>query len=116
MGHTDKHVWVEAESSRIGRIHVPPALWSVMDNAPQLAVSLPLSERVRHTISSYPYWVDNPDHLKDQLRKIKKHHGQAKLDFWCSLVDDGDWPALVRELLVNHYDYAYRHGASEAVK
>jgi tRNA 2-selenouridine synthase len=46
-------VVIEAESSKIGQLMVPPALWSAMDGAPRIVLSAPAEARARYLARTY---------------------------------------------------------------
>jgi tRNA 2-selenouridine synthase len=105
-----KPVWVEAESAKVGQLHLPPALWQGLTQADCIEVQLPLEERVKGLIAHYPHWIAHPQALKEKLLPLKARYGQARLQRWFELIDAQDWPQFVRELLLQHYDPTYQHG------
>jgi tRNA 2-selenouridine synthase len=105
-----KPVWVEAESAKVGQLHLPPALWQALTQADCIEVQLPLEERVKGLIAHYPHWIVHPQALKEKLLPLKARYGQARLQRWFELIDAQDWPQFVRELLLQHYDPTYQHG------
>ena len=109
---TDKVVYVEAESSRVGEVQLPPMLWKSMNEAPRVEVRLPMSVRVGRILKDYDYWIKNPEELKHMLLKLKSRHGGATLEAWFGLIDEGQWPAFVERLLLEHYDSSYEQQAS----
>jgi tRNA 2-selenouridine synthase len=82
-------VWIEAESSKVGDLAVPCALWKSMCAAPRLFVTLPLEARVARILDDYSYWVENPKKLKVVLERLRRRHGTQTLDRWNSLIDAG---------------------------
>ena len=46
-------VVVEAESSRIGRLTLPPAIWRAMGAAPRITLEAPVPERARYLVETY---------------------------------------------------------------
>jgi tRNA 2-selenouridine synthase len=101
-------VFVEAESRKIGQLQVPGALLERMRGSPCVRVEAPVAERVRFLTSEYRHFLEAPGRLKEQLACLRGLHGSEVLDGWMKQVDEGDWPGLVTELLVKHYDPAYR--------
>ncbi len=83
-----RRVWVEAESSRVGEVQVPAALWKAMKAAPRLEVTLPLPARVQRILADYSYWVGNPSELKQALGRFRSKYGQ-RVDGWYTLIDAG---------------------------
>ncbi|MEN9224099.1 MAG: tRNA 2-selenouridine(34) synthase MnmH [Thermostichus sp. HHBFW_bins_43] len=103
-------VWVEAESAKVGQLHLPPALWQALTASDCVEVHLPLAERVAGLIARYPHWIEHPQELKRKLLPLKPRYGQARLQRWFELIDSKNWPLFVQELLEQHYDPTYRHG------
>ena len=103
-------VWLEAESNKIGNLHIPTALWSKMKQSPRVHLRVPMAERVRHTLATYQYWMakENQIELVDEvLAKLAAQQGRAWGDRMRHLVEMKKWKELVERLLVDHYDVLY---------
>ena len=98
---------VEAESSKIGRIILPPALWSAMKDAPMIEVTAPLDARARYLAEAYESVLADGPALKGKLAPLHVHRGRALIEHWNSLIDADDRVALCRSLAEDHYDRAY---------
>ncbi|MDX5361705.1 MAG: tRNA 2-selenouridine(34) synthase MnmH [Alphaproteobacteria bacterium] len=101
-------IWVESESSKVGNLTVPPAVWAAMQAAPVVEIAAPLAARVAHILDDYAYFLDMPDRVAETLAPLTAMHGHETLDRWRALIAARQWPALVEALLVEHYDPAYR--------
>ena len=101
-------VWVESESNKIGNLYCPEALWRRMKDAPVVEVTAPLDARVAYLLRDYPHFQADPAALKRRLDHLVARHGHATVDHWHALIDAGDWPAFVADLLTRHYDPSYR--------
>ncbi|XP_076462591.1 tRNA 2-selenouridine synthase-like [Babylonia areolata] len=101
-------VFMESESSRVGRVNVPPALFRAMQEADRVEVCLPLEQRVKHILQEYPHWTEDVSALRDILLPLRKVRGQAMLDAWFRLAEEEQWEEFVEQLLVQHYDLTYR--------
>lgn len=101
-------VWVEAESKKIGDIHLPAALHEKMRASKAVAIMAPLSERVSYTIKQYPHFIADPESLKGLLSNLKELHSKETIALWMSLIDTKRWDALVASLLSVHYDPRYQ--------
>lgn len=102
-----KPVWVESESNKIGRVHLPPALWQQMKQASCVEVQLPLSSRVQFLLQEYPHLVTHPDVLKAKLQLLKFRYGREKINQWYQLIDTKQWEKFVQDVLQSHYDPTY---------
>ena len=100
-------VFVEAESSKIGEIIVPPSLWKEMIAAPRYEVKAPLAARATHLVRSYPDMVADADKLEAVLAKLVRYHGHETVDAWRALAAAGDYARLAAELVTAHYDPKY---------
>ena len=100
-------VWVEAESNRIGTVHVPPALWARMRAAAGVEVRMPTAGRVAHLMSEYAHLVADPGLLKDKLRLLAGRHGPRQPQAWADQIDRGEFEAFVASVLEHHYDPGY---------
>ncbi|PIE08693.1 MAG: tRNA 2-selenouridine(34) synthase MnmH [Rhodobacterales bacterium] len=100
-------VFVEAESSKIGRIVVPPSLWKAMVAAPRFEVTAPLDVRAAHLVRSYPDMVSDPVKLDAVLDKLTRYHGHARVAAWRGLAAEGAYAQMAAELVTEHYDKKY---------
>lgn len=101
---------VEAESSRIGDLMVPPALWARMLAAPRIEVTAQRGERARYLVRAYGDIVANHDLIEAVLARLPVHPSQKRLEGWRGLLAAGDYAALAEALMELHYDPAYLRG------
>jgi len=100
-------VFVEAESKRIGVLHVPDALIARMRESPTLRLEASVAIRTRLLIDEYQHLIDDAPRLLDRLDCLRGLHPASTLEHWRALVEAGDWPLFVSTLLQQHYDSAY---------
>lgn len=114
MEHFDpsQPVWVEAESSKIGRVYLPKSLWEQIKQAHCLEVQVPLKARIQWLLQEYPHFTTYPDVLKVKLQYLKSRYGLAKINEWSHLINTGQWECLVSDLLLYHYDPTYTQSMS----
>jgi len=105
-------VFVEAESSKIGLITLPPALTKAMHASACLLLETPLEARVAGLLEDYRHYVDNPEVFIEHLQPLYRFHGAKRMDHWGSLIRAGDFDTMVGELLTLHYDPSYFRAAS----
>lgn len=98
---------VEAESSKIGQIIIPPTLWGAMQTAPRITITAPLAARAAFLQTAYADLSENRDKLRDRLQPLRHVRGHALVDEWEALLDAGDGPGLASRLMADHYDPAY---------
>lgn len=104
----NRPVYVEAESRKIGNLHVPEALIRQIRAGDCLNIEATLDARVDFLLRDYAYFFDLPDLLNGRLEALHALVAGETLKRWKGYVSVADWPALVRELLELHYDPLYR--------
>lgn len=102
---------VEAESSRIGVLSVPPALWTAMQKGARITLKAQVAARTRHILENYADIAANKAALDRALTRLPSHHSRAVIARWREMANSGDVAALVEELMLDHYDPAYDRGA-----
>ncbi|WP_316015574.1 tRNA 2-selenouridine(34) synthase MnmH [Roseobacter sp. HKCCA0434] len=100
-------VLVEAESSKIGRLLLPPALWKAMCAAPRIEITAPLDARAAYLTRAYADIVDDTDRLADIIERLRDLHPAERRERWHALAAEGAVTALARDLMESHYDAAY---------
>jgi tRNA 2-selenouridine synthase len=100
-------VLVEAESSKIGEVNLPPALWKGMKAAPVIEITAPLEERARYLARAYAPILEDGEGLKRKLAVLRQFRGHEVVDGWNALIDSDARIALCRSLAEHHYDPAY---------
>ncbi|MFP7672546.1 tRNA 2-selenouridine(34) synthase MnmH [Marivita sp. S0852] len=100
-------VLVEAESSKIGDLLIPPSLWSAMKHAPWVEIVAPLEARTEYLMRAYDDILSDSDRLRRKLAPLKAHRGEALVSEWIRLSAAGDTRKLTRSLMEDHYDLAY---------
>ena len=100
-------IWLEAESSRIGDIYLPAALWAKMRAAVGIELRMPREARVSHLLGEYAHLTEDPAELTRKLQSLTPRYGHRQFEAWCRSVEAGDWGALAESLLAIHYDPAY---------
>ena len=100
-------VFVESESRTVGRLRVPEPLLERMRAAPCIRLEMPLPARVDLLMADYDHLVRNPSHLAERLQTLREARGAAVVDRWLCTLAAGNLPAVVEELLSDHYDPIY---------
>jgi len=106
-------VLVEAESSKIGRINLPPALWSAMIAAPRIEISAPMAARAAHIAQDYRAQLDDTEGFIAKLQPLRQFRGHAAVDRWADMLRAGDRIGLVTALMQDHYDPTYAKSRAE---
>ncbi len=104
---SSRPVVVEAESSKVGSLILPPSLWTALRNAPRIRINAPIEARTAYLVTAYDDILSDADRLRDRLSPLRFHRGHEIVDGWLALIDAGDKQALTRALMEQHYDPAY---------
>jgi len=115
---SNKVIWVENESAKVGKIAVPNRIWKKMCQSPRIHIEADLEDRVKHTMKDYSYFCDgsDEDNLVMLLEKLEKHAGKKKSQEWIDLVRGGKFQDLTRELIVDYYDKNYKTPRGQALQ
>ncbi len=100
-------VVVEAESSKVGELNVPPMLWKAMLAAPRIELAAPFMARARYLTEAYSDIIADPERLEQVLTHLPVHHGREQLESWRAQARGHDYIALAGDLIARHYDPAY---------
>jgi tRNA 2-selenouridine synthase len=104
-------VFAEAESSRIGDLSVPPALWAAMRAAPRVRLEAEMGWRVRHILEHYGDIGADRAALAQAIGRLPSHLSKALKGEWLALAARGELQPLVEGLMRAHYDPAYARAA-----
>jgi tRNA 2-selenouridine synthase len=100
-------VWLEAESKKIGNLHLPEALYEAMRKTTPLHVSAPMAERVKLWREDYAHFVQDPVGMVRMLAPLKPLVGGAELALWLQLAESRDVDRLFERVMTAHYDPCY---------
>lgn len=106
-------MWVEAESNKIGNLHLPMDLWHAMKAAYGVELRVPTAVRTRLLLTDYRHFTERPDDLKALLLQLRYRLGTAVVSEWCGDIDAGRWERFVSNVLEQHYDLAYERSFRE---
>lgn len=105
-------VLVEAESKRIGALHLPPQLWQAMRAAPAITLTAPIDARAAYLARNYADVIADNTALRAGLTTLRQLRGGDAFARWTRLLNAGDHQALARALIQDHYDAAYAKAAT----
>ncbi len=100
-------ILVEAESSKVGALNMPPMLWKAMHAASRIELIAPPAARALYLTRAYGDIIADPVALDDTLARLPIHHGKARLDEWREMAGRSDFVGLAAGLIEHHYDPAY---------
>lgn len=109
----DGYALAEGESKRIGRLVLPPRVYSGLQLETTLWLNASLDHRVQVTLQDYPALDNLKAAFIPPIRALRPRLGGEAVERLLELLDAGAWEALVRELMVLYYDPLYNHTKPE---
>ncbi|MBX2972949.1 MAG: tRNA 2-selenouridine(34) synthase MnmH [Flavobacteriales bacterium] len=103
-------IWVEDESTMIGRVNIPQAFFANMRSARLYFVEMPVEERADRTVKDYGSFPT--EQLAEAIRRIAKRMGPQHCKAALEALAEGDL-RQVALITLRYYDKAYLHGASQ---
>lgn len=100
-------VVVEAESSKVGALQVPPSVWAAMCAAPRIEVAAPLSARARYLARAYADLTADAARLHETLSRLVPLQGHERVRDWQRMAAEGRNEDLAAGLMAAHYDPRY---------
>lgn len=101
-------VLVESESKKVGGVHIPDALMEKIRNGNCIELRSSTQTRVSWLIREYHHFLSDTVNFKSKLALLTTHYGKGQIAQWNEAIDAGQFPELVEELLVKHYDPSYQ--------
>ena len=103
----DRPIFVESESSKIGEIHLPKALFQNLITSQVIALSCDRTKRAQYLVEKYWHLTVSPEETLDLIRRLEFRHSKNQIAHWVELIEDQRWTELAHSLLEIHYDPAY---------
>ncbi|WP_347265629.1 tRNA 2-selenouridine(34) synthase MnmH [Paracoccus sp. (in: a-proteobacteria)] len=98
---------LESESSRIGDLNLPRAVWQAITGARRLHLAVPLAERATYTARAYDDACADPGRVAELLHLLRPLHPAERIADWLALAGRRDWASLAEGLMRDHYDPRY---------
>ena len=102
-----KNIYIEAESSKIGNIHIPKTIWAKMIISPRIEIEADLELRSSFLLKDYRYMCENPELIKPIIYGLKNRLSKKLINDWLELITKKLWLDLTKSFLENHYDPSY---------
>ena len=102
-----KKIYLEAESSKIGNLHIPQPLWKKMLVSKKINIETTLESRVNFLLNDYKYAQLDNNFFRPLIVGLKRRLPKKIIDNWKKLIKNKDWKQLTESLLKDHYDPAY---------
>ena len=104
---TDEPIFVEAESNKIGNLHIPKELWKLMKSSPQIELSATIEQRAQFLIKEYSEITTDLVLLEKQITSLSTIVGHKVIESWLKLAKNKDFIELAKQLMEKHYDPRY---------
>jgi len=102
-----RNVYIEAESSKIGNIHIPKTIWAKMIVSPRIEIKADIELRSSFLLNDYKYMCENPELIKPIIYGLKNRLSKKLINDWMELITKKLWLDLTKSFLENHYDPSY---------
>ena len=102
-----KTIWLEDESQRIGRLHIPHILWNTMRAKPVYFVDIPFHERLIYIEKEYG--ICDKEQLQESIERIQKRLGPLETKTAIAHLQK-DEIAECFGILLLYYDKHYKKG------
>lgn len=107
---TQQAVWLEDESSRIGCVQIPKALYAQMRSNRLYFVDVPKEERAKLLVTEYAAF--DPNHLAKAIKGIAKRLGGQNTKAALEALEAKDY-FRVAMITLQYYDKAYLNGVGK---
>ena len=101
-------VVVEAESSKIGNINLPPRFFETMRTAPRVVIEAPLKERATFLARVYADVLEDRRAFNERLDKLVRLQGRDTVEGWKAAIAEGRFVDVAADLIERHYDPRYK--------
>ena len=99
-------IWLEAESSNLGKCRIPKSLYAKMKKAPIIEIIKTKNERVDNLVNIYSQNSQND--LKDAVNRISKRLGPKRTKEALIAIEEKEWSKAC-EALLDYYDRCYEY-------
>ena len=104
---SNKPIWLEDESQRIGHNNIPHPLWSTMRNAPVWFINIPFQHRLEYILQDYGKL--NPHKMVDAIMRIQTKLGGLDAKNAINFILENNFRECFN-ILLKYYDKAYLKG------
>ena len=101
-----KHIFIESESRKIGKVSIPEGVWIQMKKGLYLKIAMKIDRRVENLIKDYGGYpkLDLERRIHQISRKLGGENAKMAIDF----LKNNNLHELCKFLLENYYDKMYR--------
>ncbi|AIQ96909.1 tRNA 2-selenouridine(34) synthase MnmH [Prochlorococcus sp. MIT 0801] len=99
-------IWIEAESSNLGKCRIPNSLYTKMKKAPIIEIIKDKNERVKNLVNVYSQ--NSQTELKDAVNRISKRLGPQRTKEALTAIERKEW-SKAAESMLDYYDKCYEY-------
>ena len=99
-------IWLEAESSNLGKCRIPNALYTKMKKAPILEIIKTKDERIDNLVNVYSQ--NSQKELKEAVNRISKRLGPQRTKKALNAIEKKEWSEACKAML-DYYDNCYEY-------
>ena len=104
---SDKPIWLEDESQRIGTVNIPQPLWLSMRSSPIYFMDIPFEERLQHIVAEYGS-LDR-EKVFEAIGRLQKRLGGLETKTAVQYLEEENVQECFR-ILLKYYDKYYQKG------
>ncbi len=104
-------IWLEAESSNLGKCRIPNSLYTQMKKSPILEIIKDKNERVKNLVNVYSQ--NSQTELNDAVNRISKRLGPQRTKEALTAIKSKDWSKACESML-DYYDKCYEYELKKA--
>ncbi len=99
-------IWLEAESSNLGKCRIPKSLYTKMKKAPTIEIIKTKNERIENLVNVYSQ--NSQNELKEAVNRISKRLGPQRTKEALVAIETKDWSEACKAML-DYYDKCYEY-------
>ena len=99
-------IWIEAESSNLGKCRIPNSLYIKMQKAPIIEIIKTMNERVNNLVNVYSQ--NSQNELKKAVGRISKRLGPQRTKEALVAIEKKEWSEACKAML-DYYDRCYEY-------
>ena len=99
-------IWLEAESSNLGKCRIPNGFYKKMKEAPIVEIIKSDKERVDNLVKTYS--ENSQEELKDSVNRISKRLGPQRAKKALDAIENKEWAEACKAML-DYYDRCYEY-------
>jgi len=100
-------VVVEAESSRIGQLYLPPQIFAAMKSAPRIEITASQASRAEFLVRAYAEDIADYKDFAARLDGLVRLQGRERVEAWQEALRAGSFDQVAAEMIELHYDPSY---------